>query len=62
MPGGPVVMILGSNAESTSLIPGQGTQIPHALQFGKKKKNSMILKDKIYEMESKILSLRDSQC
>ena len=39
-----MVKIPTSNAESTSLIPGQGTQTPHALQFGKKKK-------KFYDIE-----------
>ena len=29
-PGGPMVKNLPSNARDMSLIPGQGTQIPHA--------------------------------
>ena len=37
-PGGPVVKNLPSNAGDTSLIPGQGTKIPHAVWHSQKKK------------------------
>ena len=36
--GSPVVKTLPSNAEGTGLIPGQGTKIPQAVWYGKKKK------------------------
>ena len=37
IPGGPVVKTLPSNAGGVGMIPGQGTEIPHALQPKKTK-------------------------
>ena len=40
--GGPVVKTHTLNTGGTGLISGQGTKIPHATQYGWKKKNSSV--------------------
>ena len=37
-----------SNAGSTGSIPGRGTKIKHAVQFGKKKKVETILRNHVH--------------
>ena len=42
-PGGPVVKTPPSNAGGANLIPGQGTKIPYAARYDKKKKKKVQL-------------------
>ena len=38
VPGGPGIKTSSSNAAGTGSIPGWGIKIPHAVQYGQKKK------------------------
>jgi len=43
VPGGPGIKTSSSNAAGTGSIPGWGIKIPHAVQYGQKKKKRMPL-------------------